>query len=317
MQPPLRTTLVLAGLLLAIPAGAQPSSADLARADDLYRKGIAAYEAGQLQEARDHFQEAFALKPTFDIAGNLGTVELKLDQSDLAAEHLALSLRLFPVNGKENAKALTAKSLEEAKAKVGCFAVRVNADGAKIDVAGRRLGPTPLLDKVCFKPGDYTVSVSRDGYSTLIQALHVQAGADAPLAIELKKDADEGGGGAGGTEPGADKPLWPTLTLAIVGAAGLGAGIGLTVVSSQRHGDAEDIAATCQPVTSACEADGDAALTDANVFLGSGIAALSVGAAAGLGAVLYATLPGEPAKQAHVTPWLSPTLMGAAASFAF
>ncbi len=62
-------------------ASAQTSTKNLDQARQLFQEGNEAYRARNWTEAYDRFKEAFALSATYDIAGNLGDVELTLEKS--------------------------------------------------------------------------------------------------------------------------------------------------------------------------------------------------------------------------------------------
>jgi tetratricopeptide (TPR) repeat protein len=123
---------------------AAPASAKAApdRADELFEQGAAAYDAGRLPEAQTKLEQAWALKKTHDIAGNLGVVELKLGKYPQAAEHLAWALQHFPPTEADQAKRGFEKQLAKARAEVGALRVRVSVDGAEVTVNGRAVGAT-------------------------------------------------------------------------------------------------------------------------------------------------------------------------------
>lgn len=341
-----RTALVAFSLLIASAADAQqPSDADLAKADDLYRKGNAAFEAGNLEAALGFFKDAFALKQSSDIAGNLGATEHKLGHDREAAEHLSLSLRIFPVNGKERARKVTLENLAEAKAKVGCFNFTVNADGAKIQLGDRTVGPTPIADIVCAYPATYTIRVERDGYEMHMREVKAEVGQELPVSIVLKPKQASGSGGAGASgaegagatgsagaggaggsgagEPDDSKPIWPAIVLGSVAAAGLGVGIGLTVAGRGKYGEAEDLIGSCAGPTAACVADAQSLLDDSDLLQNIGIAGFAIGGAAAIGTLIYLVVPGASsggkpaASRVQLIPILGPRANGFSFSTSF
>ena len=94
------------GMLLVV-----DSADDTERARILFQEGNAAYRERNWQLAYDKFHEAFGLAPTYDLAGNLGDVELMLEKPREAAEHLAYSLKNWPA-GQAEARAKTAARLK-------------------------------------------------------------------------------------------------------------------------------------------------------------------------------------------------------------
>ena len=65
--------------IASAPTAAQaqpPAAAPSDEASELFKKGNEAYKQKKWAEAEKAFEEAFALKQAYDIAGNLGDVEL-------------------------------------------------------------------------------------------------------------------------------------------------------------------------------------------------------------------------------------------------
>ena len=79
------------GLLFASPAlaDANESAGENARADEYFRQGKAFVKEDRWEEARRAYLAGYKIKRGYDIAGNLGNVELELGLARDAAEHLA------------------------------------------------------------------------------------------------------------------------------------------------------------------------------------------------------------------------------------
>jgi hypothetical protein len=232
----------------ALSAGAPPAaeaqvsgSADLAKADELYRRGVEAFEAQRLDDAYRLFLEAWGLKKGIDIAANLGVVELKLGKSRDAAEHLAYALRLFPANGDPEGRAKLLAKLEEAKKVVGTVNVRVDHPGAQIVVDGRDIGKSPIVDEVYVDPGDKVFTATLDRFETATAETHVDAGGVATVELKLVAKPDGGGGAGGGDpiEPPPDRPIWPLFVGGGVGLVGIGLGIGFFAMGENGASEAE------------------------------------------------------------------------------
>ncbi len=313
----IRVALSAALMLLATPASAQPvSDADLARADELYRQGNVAFDAGKFEDALKLYRDAFAIKKSYDIAGNLGATELKLGSQREAAEHLSFSLRLFPANGKEKARKVTMNALAEAKTKVGCFAITVNVAGAKVQLGDRVVGISPVVDVACAYPAPSKLRVERDGYEIFEQEITPEVGKDVPISVTLKAGASGGGGGGGGgSDEPVEKPIWPAIVLGGAGAAGLAVGIAGVVVGAQKDADASALAssASCTPVvTPSCLADGIDLADEWATFTTVGIVGFGIGGAALVGMTIYLLVPTRRPDEAawQVVPWLDPQTAG-------
>ena len=310
---------------------AQPGDepARLAQAEDLYKKGVEAMKAGKKNEAYGYLHDAYAIKQSFDIAGNLGQIELLLGKYRDAAEHLSHSIRVSPANGKEEAKKKSAERLEQAKREIGTLAIRVNVAGATVAIDGAPLGASPLDGEVFVEPGPHTITASLEGYTSVTSTKDIAKGARAELALTLERAPAAGGaGGAGGAAalsgatssssggdtgaggsadfPPAKKPIWPYVVGGVVAAVGVGVGIG-GVVSSASHGsNASDMAATvhskgarCASETSAPCAPIQRELSSRDTLRGVGIAGFAVGGAALIATIVYAAVPARKRETAH------------------
>src|ERR1700678_2908811 len=94
--PLLLVALSLASTTVAAPARAQRPSTIIEqdrvagdRADELFRSGNVLAKKDRWTEAEPLFREAWTLKRSYDIAGNLGIAEAALGRWCDAAEHLS------------------------------------------------------------------------------------------------------------------------------------------------------------------------------------------------------------------------------------
>ena len=255
-----RTSMVIPAILLsalsfATAASATPPLADVAMSaeegDELYRRGNTAYAQKDWPEAYRLYLAAWNLKKSFDIAGNLGDVELFLGKPRDAAEHLAYSLRIFPPNGKPEARQRTRTRLAEARTQVLAMTIHSAPAGAEILVDGRAIGKTPLDGEVFVSPGSHTVEAKLEGYVTAKQTVQGTKGASqevrltlAPARTESESPPQEGSG--------------PHLAILLGGTAlaisGVALGIGFAVASTNNADDAGQKTDALRPATgpSAC-----------------------------------------------------------------
>ena len=78
---------------VAVPPPANPDAVrDTAK--ELFDKGVQAADAGKWEACRAALLAAWDIRPTYQVAGNLGECEAKLGRTLEAAEHLALEARL-------------------------------------------------------------------------------------------------------------------------------------------------------------------------------------------------------------------------------
>ena len=136
-------------------------------------------------------------KQSYDIAGNLGDVELTLGKPRDAAEHLEYSYRNWPT-GKQEARQRTLERLSQAKKLVGALEISVNVDGAEITVNDAAAGRAPLNHDVFVEAGAVSISVTAPGYATETKTVPVAKGESRKVAIELTADGSAGAAATGG-----------------------------------------------------------------------------------------------------------------------
>ncbi len=293
-------TLALAmGLSMARPAFADP-------VDVLYEEGVTAAQAGQKEIAYEKLKAAWALRQTYDIAAALAVVENALGKYRDAAEHFQFVLDNFPPVGDQTERARLQAGLDAARKNVGELKINV-ADGASVEVNGRLVGTAPLKGPVFVDPGQTTVSCKKKDFGEGKALVQVNIGEAKDVTVEIKITTGNG-------DPPGEKALWPFAVFGAVGAAGIGLGIAGIVVSQGATSDADEALGAVPD--GGCGADGNqcASINDdlgkASTFLGVGIAGFAVAGAAGISALIYGLVPGEPgaSEQAiRIVPVLGPT----------
>jgi hypothetical protein len=139
---------------VAQPAPAKPAEKS---ADELALEGRELALKDDFQGAYTLYMEAWMRKKSFELAGNLGVVELRLGKTRDAVEHFAYCEANFPkVIDIEQAKKLETlrQLLKQARAQVGAARIRVtrddgaSAEGAGIFVDGRAVGKVGAMGQV-------------------------------------------------------------------------------------------------------------------------------------------------------------------------
>ena len=265
------------------------------QARKLLLEGIEHFQAGRLPQAHAALTAAWRIKSHHQVAGALGTVELKLGKFRDASEHLHYFMNSPEADAGE--KAQTKPYYLEATSKVGQVSITCNVPTAQITVSGRVVATTQL-DLVFVDPGKVAVVATADGYETANAALQVAAGESKKVPLSLRKRDTH--------PPVTGWPKWPGYTLIGAGVVGIGVGVALMVVSGGKRSDAETLSTTIKTAggspasTTLCK---DAALTphpqcgelfdlasSARGLTRGGVAALAVGGALGIGGALYLVL---------------------------
>lgn len=322
---------LLAGLLAAASAAPAVHAQELpgsglsasAEADDLFKKGKALFAEGKKEEAYQAYRKAWDLKKSYDIAGNLGNVELELGKTRDAAEHLAYCVETFPTTGSDEARARAVARLGEARKKVGALRIVVTVPDATVVVDGTPIGKAPLAPEVFVEPGEHTVEAKLAGYKDAKQVIQADAGSSQPVQLAMVAADPVTGPPVIPGNGGGSGPSTAVIGVGIgLGVAGVGAGIVFLILSGGKSSDRE-AAIAALPGTNVCGA-GTSFTTECQeiedlsasqrTFTGLGIGGLVVGGVALGGTLIYALASGgskgEPAAQGgkiRVLPAMGPT----------
>jgi hypothetical protein len=200
-------------------------------ADALFARAGAAFNAGKNDEALSLLMQAWERKRTYDIAGNLGIVELKLGRVRDAAEHLAFALKNFPPTEAEKVRAGLREKFEQARREVAAVIVQVNVQGAEIRINGKPIAmPTGAESEIYVDPGTATIEARSEGFVPASRTLTLEKGAAAQeVSLELKRVETPVGDGGARSEPVRveKRSVVPAIVLGGVAVVGLGVGIGL------------------------------------------------------------------------------------------
>jgi tetratricopeptide (TPR) repeat protein len=225
-------TAALVSVAAATGAGAQPAptSAQASdQADELFARGNEAFDKDQLDEAYALYQQAWALKRTYDISGNLGQVELKLGKFRDAAEHLDFTLRLFPPTGKSEPREAIRRAFNAARVEVATLQLKVNVQGAAVSIDGKAIGLSPFDVPVFVEPGKRVLVATLEAHLPTRIAIEVVKNERRDVALSLTPKAQP-------PPPPRNVPL--LLTGFGVSLAAAGTGIGLMLASASKGSQA-------------------------------------------------------------------------------
>jgi len=201
--------------------------------DVLFEQATAAYDAKRFPEAEAKLAEAWGIRKTFDVAGNLGVVELKLGKPAQAAGHLTWALQHFAPSQSERVRQGYQKALDTARAQCAALRVRVSLAGAEVAVDGRMVGVSPIEDEVFVDAGDLVIEARREGSATVRQAVTVGKGEAREVALVMAPVAV--------VPATAKRPLWPVVVGSVLAVGGLAAGAGLTVAANGKSTDIDGL----------------------------------------------------------------------------
>lgn len=168
---------------------AATAKAQVADARSLFDKGVTAHDQGKLDQARDLFERAWAMKKSWDIAANLGIVERELGRPVAAAEHLSFALGALPPSESDETRKGVEHELAKVTPKVARITVRAAVTGAEVRIAGESKGITPIDGPLFAAPGSSVVELRKDGYEPASQRVDAKAGGSAEVSFVLRPSA--------------------------------------------------------------------------------------------------------------------------------
>jgi hypothetical protein len=278
----------------AFAQAAQTSAqAGQANAREAFRRGEAAYSAGNYDTAVREWTNAYAVDPRPRIQFNLSQAYERMGQLENAIAALKRFLESGdpedPTYSDANARLV---ALEQRLAATGVF-VQGGAEGGSILVDGQDWGRTPRPDKLTVPPGNHVIVVRWPSGREFRTNVFVPAGQVVELAVP-----DEGGaavaptpgataGAAVATDTQAPAPahsdkrvLWYSI-----GGGVAALGVGLTIYGATRlaaTGKCDDDDVYCNPDSKdSAKTQGIAGIASGSVLILGGAALFVVGALTG------------------------------------
>jgi len=195
-----------------------------------------------LTGAEAAYEEAFALKRSFDIAANLGAVELVQGRLREAAERFAFALSTFPAGGSSKERAALEERLETARKKIGTLVVTLEPAEATLTVDGTTPDVSPYRNWIFVEPGRHSVEATRSGFEPAEQPYVAHAGQIFEVSLVLHPTEEQMATRAGPQKPDSPSngaPMWPAFVGAGLTIALVGVGVGFTVAGSGAESDAD------------------------------------------------------------------------------
>jgi hypothetical protein len=257
-----------------------------ARAAELYRQATRLYAARRLSEAEPLYRRAWELQQSYDIASNLGALELELGEPRLAAELLAHALANFPARGRGEERAAIEARFAAARKLVGTLRVTVGVAGAEVRLDGRPVGRAPLPSEIFVTPGAHVVEASFPGYADMRLELRATPGVTLAVRLPLAPPAPPA--------PPPRRSAVPVIVGASLGLASAVAGavlLGTSHRADTLHDSIQRAGQSCAMASPGCS-DLHAAAALSDRLGNAGVAALGIAGALAAGTVAYVVWPG-------------------------
>ncbi len=204
---------VLLLLALATPGGALADSAR-ERANKLFKAGLARYDAKDYKGALSLYEQANKLFNSPQIEFNMALSREKLGQPALAAVHYERFLgKADQLAYPKKVKAVKAK-LAALRKKLATVSVSYATRGAAVDMDGKPVGKTPLGHRIYRKPGEFRLTVKKDGYRIFQKNLKLGAGSHEEVKVTLEPISRDAPGSPVAEPVGKGKPAAAPSTAA-------------------------------------------------------------------------------------------------------
>lgn len=190
VHPPQSSRLVRAIAVLAAMASvtlsADSRGADPGKeAEEHYLRGKVLLKTGDVKGAYLEYKASWNLKQSYDIAANLGNLELDQGMPRDAAEHLAFALRTVAVTVPQDRIEAMRDLFSKARRLVGAASIKVNVPGAEILVDGRTVGRSPLDGEIFLDPGKRTIEARLNAYVPAKKVVDVARASTEPVELVL------------------------------------------------------------------------------------------------------------------------------------
>ncbi|MCU0655511.1 MAG: NUDIX domain-containing protein [Polyangiaceae bacterium] len=174
------------GLLALLPGrgalAADPDPGRIARAKEDFRRGVALFEAGDLEQALDYFLRSRSHFPSRQNTLNAALCLERLGREDEALELYEEAIGVFQSEMDEGERAEIPRILAGLRARVGALRF-LGGDGGTILVDGHPRATLPLASPLRIKQGTHRLRVARDGYEPVERAVTVTPGSTQDIEL--------------------------------------------------------------------------------------------------------------------------------------
>jgi PEGA domain/Tetratricopeptide repeat len=168
------------------------NEAKLDRAKDLFRQGVALFQAGRIEGALALFMQS---RETFPSSKNTINAALCLEQLGKLDEALELYEEVLRLHGPqldaENRGGVEV-AIRRLDKRVGGLQVASNAKGSLV-VDGRLRGEVPMRGPLRLSPGRHVIRVLADGYAAFESEVEIRAGESGVVDARLERLTQSGG----------------------------------------------------------------------------------------------------------------------------
>jgi Tetratricopeptide repeat len=175
-------------ILLAILAQASPSTGDpqaKAQAQTLLGQGTKLYQQGDVADALEKFQAAYAAFPSPKLMFNIGQANRDLSRPVEALEAFEKFL-LGAADASPEMIADARRSVAQLQKKLGRIQVDCESAGAEVSVDGKSVGLVPLPGPIWATPGHHQVTAKHASAAPAIEDADVTEGSVSTVTMRLR-----------------------------------------------------------------------------------------------------------------------------------
>ncbi|MDJ0761965.1 MAG: hypothetical protein QNJ97_03160 [Myxococcota bacterium] len=181
----------LSVLCVTAPAFSEPSELDKVEAKKHFDAGLSLLKAENYTGAMVEFEASLLLYPTKNALFNLANTYKALHRYAEAYDAFVRLQREFSDQLNEEMERSVERHKQEIRNLVAELMVKVNLPGAKVRVGDKEMRITEDSGALILGPGEYTVSVTLDGYEPQSRNVKMICGAKKTEVFELEKAGAE------------------------------------------------------------------------------------------------------------------------------
>lgn len=148
-----------------------------------FEEGMTHVEAGNVKDALEEFQRAYALVPHYAVLYNIGQAYGELGQPLLAVDALRRYLNEGGTQIEQGRRADVERLVQRLEATIGRIRVVSPAPGASIELDGVSVGPVPVAEPLRVNPGTHRISARWPGEPAVTKTLVVGPGQTVEVTV--------------------------------------------------------------------------------------------------------------------------------------
>jgi len=181
----LMAALTAAALLLAVaPRLAAAGDQEVAKAK--FQEGMALIKEENYPAALAAFEESYKLVPKPGLLYNIAMCQKALFRYVESIAAFEKYISAMGANIKPDMKLTAEQALSDMRKLVGTILIDEAPDGSEVFVDDRSIGRTPMKEALLADPGQHSIRVERDGYKPLRTEVNVASGATIAVRAKLR-----------------------------------------------------------------------------------------------------------------------------------